>query len=184
MIPLLAALAVVVGVIAYAVEREPDWYVKYRYPLRYRAIIEAHAKNYDLDPALVAAVIYSESSFDPPARSQAGAVGLMQVLPETGIAIATRTGGKRFTPEDLLDPEINIRYGCWYLRHLTRRYASHPTQASDLALASYNAGLTNVDRWLEEAPPGQDVEIGFAETRAYVERVHRLRDLYARAYGL
>ena len=164
---------------AYVLTAEPAWYLRLRYPLRYTAFIRAHARNYDLPPALVAAVVYTESKFDPSTRSRAGAIGLMQLLPETAKGIAERTGGSKFRVSDLDDPEINIRYGAWYLRHLLDKYGSER-----LALAAYNAGEANVDRWLAEAPPGGRVAIGFAETRAYVVRVHQLEGIYAKAYGL
>ena len=101
-----------------------------------------HAKNYRLDPALLAAVIYQESKFDAQARSDRGAIGLMQLLPDTAKGIAERTGGSRFRVDDLYDPEINVRYGAWYLRHLLDKYGSER-----IALAAYNAGQANVDGW-------------------------------------
>jgi soluble lytic murein transglycosylase len=162
----LAALVAAAG--ALVVVTEPDFYLRARYPLRYEHIVRGHAENYRLDPALVAAVIYQESKFRPGARSDSGAVGLMQLLPETAKGIAERTGGSRFQVSDLLDPEINIRYGCWYLRHLLDKYGS-----PERALAAYNGGQGNVDRGVQ-----------FPETRHYVDRVLELRDVYARAYGL
>ena len=162
----LAAFAV------YVLETEPRWYERLRYPLRYEQIVVGHAENYELEPQLVAAVIYQESKFDADARSDSGAVGLMQLLPETGQGIADRTGGNTWEPEDLLDPELNIRYGSWYLRHLLDKYGDER-----LALAAYNAGQTNVDRWREEGGG-----IQFAETRHYVERVQELKAIYADAY--
>ena len=167
---LLAALA---GVL-YVVKGQPGWYLRARYPLEYRSIIEAHARNYRLDPALLAAVVYTESKFDPSARSAAGAVGLMQLLPETAKGIALRTGGARFEVSDLLDPEINVRYGSWYLRHLLDRYGDERT-----ALAAYHAGQANVDRWRAEG-----LGIQFAQTRYYVDKVERLERTYRSAYGL
>jgi soluble lytic murein transglycosylase len=151
---------------------EPVWLDRLRYPLRYEEIVTTHARNYDLDPALLAAVIYTESRFDADARSPAGALGLMQLLPDTGKAIALRTGGDRFVVADLLDPEINVRYGSWYLRELRRKYGDTAT-----ALAAYHGGQGNVDRWRE-----QGVGIQFPETRAYVENVLRLVPVYRRAY--
>ena len=145
---------------------EPDWYLRARYPLRYEHIVRGHAENYDLDPALVAAVIYQESKFKPEARSKSGAIGLMQLLPETAKGIAARTGGSAFKVEDLDDPEINVRYGSWYLRHLLDKYGSE-----ERALAAYNGGQGNVDRGIQ-----------FAETKAYVDRVRELEETYARAY--
>jgi peptidoglycan lytic transglycosylase len=179
-----AALAVIGGgVVAYALQAEPSWYVRWRYPLRYESIIRGHARNYRLDPALVAAVVYAESKFEPATVSRAGAVGLMQLLPATAQGIADRTGGAKFTTADLVDPEINVRYGCWYLRHLLDTYGRHP-DSLELALAAYNAGQANVASWIAATPPGAKVHIPFAETRAYVDRVLHLRDLYRRAYGL
>lgn len=177
------ALAAVVGIGVWAAQTEPDWFVRLRYPLQYESIIEGHSRNYDLPPALVAAVIYAESGFDPRARSPAGALGLMQLLPDTAQGIADRTGGKRFRSRDLYDPEINVRYGSWYLSSLRDKYSDHP-QSYALALAAYNAGQGNVDRWVEATSAGQVVPIPFAETRAYIDKVERLEDLYRRAYGL
>jgi soluble lytic murein transglycosylase len=166
-----ALVALAVGVL-YVEDTKPGWYGKMRYPLAYEHVIRDHARNYDLDPALLAAVIYRESKFDPDARSQAGAIGLMQLLPETAKGIAINTGGREFVVEDLYDPEINVRYGAFYLRRLLRRYDDER-----LALAAYNAGQRNVDGWVA-AGRG----IGFAETRDYVEDVLELRGVYRRAY--
>ena len=151
----------------------PSWYARLRYPLEYEAIVVGHARNYDLDPALLAVVIYRESKFDPNAKSGSGAIGLMQLLPSTAKGIALHTGGTRFRVADLYDPEINVRYGAFYLRRLLRKYGDER-----LALAAYNAGQANVDAWV--AGGGG---IAFAETREYVDRVLAARDIYARAYG-
>jgi soluble lytic murein transglycosylase len=161
------------GAAAWVVEAEPEWYLRARYQLEYEHILRAHGENYDLDPALLAAVVFSESRFDPDAESAAGAVGLMQLLPETAKGIALRTGGHRFVVSDLRDPEINVRYGSWYLDHLRQQYDGDLT----LALAAYHAGQGNVDRWQRN---GGGIE--FPETRAYVDEVERVRQVYARAY--
>ena len=173
-ISILAAVAVLVvaGIGAWVVESEPGFYLRARYPLEYEHIIRGHAANYDLDPALLAAVVYAESRFDPSARSEAGAVGLMQLLPDTAKGIALRTGGDRFVVTDLLDPELNVRYGSWYLDHLRDRYGE-----TRLALAAYHAGQGNVDAWLDHGG-----RIEFQETRSYVAEVSRLRGVYAKAY--
>jgi soluble lytic murein transglycosylase len=151
---------------AAVVATEPDWYLRARYPLRYDHIVRGHAENYRLDPALVAAVIYQESKFRADAKSDSGAVGLMQLLPETAQGIAARTGGSEFEVDDLYDPEINVRYGSWYLRHLIDKYG---TEAR--ALAAYNGGQGNLDRG-----------IMYPETRHYVDRVLELRGIYRKAY--
>jgi soluble lytic murein transglycosylase len=134
--------------------------------------VRAHAHNYDLNPALLAAVIDEESKFRADAKSSAGAVGLMQLLPATAKGIAIHTGGSKFVTSDLYDPEINVRYGAWYLHHLLQKYGDER-----LALAAYNAGQQNVDTWRAE---GKGVQ--FPETRAYVDEVERLKDIYRRAY--
>jgi soluble lytic murein transglycosylase len=173
---LLALLAVGLalgGAFAYVHETEPGWYVRLWYPLRYESIVRGHAHNYRLDPALLAAVIYQESKFHANARSSSGAIGLMQLLPATAKGIALHTGGSRFRVSDLYDPEINVRYGSWYLRHLLEKYGDERT-----ALAAYNAGQDNVDHWR-----AQGGGIAFAETRHYVKRVEHLKTLYRRGYG-
>jgi len=170
----LGVLALVVaGLGVYVVEAKPSWYERLRYPLRYEELVVGHAENYRIEPNLLAAMIYQESKFKADARSSSGAVGLMQLLPETGQGIADRTGGNAWRPDDLLDPELNIRYGAWYLRHLLDKYDDEA-----LALAAYNAGQTNVDRWRRDG-----VGIQFDETRHYVERVQELKEIYARSYG-
>jgi len=168
---LILVAAVSVGFV-YLRSGEPTWFERIRYPLHYEQIVRGHAKNYDLDPALVAAVIYQESKFRAHARSSSGAVGLMQLLPSTAEGIAVHTGGTKFRVSDLDDPEINVRYGSWYLRHLLDKYGDERT-----ALAAYNAGQENVDHWRAE---GKGIE--FAETRHYVKRVEHLKTLYRRGY--
>jgi peptidoglycan lytic transglycosylase len=162
-----------VGAFVYLQQTEPPWYARLWYPLRYSSIVRGHAANYHIDPALLAAVIEQESKFRADARSSAGAIGLMQLLPATAKGIAIHTGGSKFVVSDLFDPEINVRYGAWYLHHLLQRYGDEET-----ALAAYNAGQQNVDRWRAE---GQGIE--FAETRAYVDKVERLKGIYRRAYA-
>jgi soluble lytic murein transglycosylase len=166
---LLAAAAVAVGIVQVA---QPGWWERLRYPLEYREIVRGHAKHYRLDPALLAAVIYQESKFRPNVKSRSGAIGLMQLLPDTAKGIAVHTGGNAFRVDDLYDPEINVRYGSWYLRHLLDKYGDER-----LALAAYNAGQRNVDRWRAAG-----VEVQFAETRHYVDRVEHLKGVYRSAY--
>jgi soluble lytic murein transglycosylase len=165
--------AVVVGAFAYVDETSPPWYERIRYPLRYSQYVRVHARQHQLDPAFVAAVIYQESKFDTSAKSESGAIGLMQLTPSTAKGIAIRTGGHAFRTEDLYDPEINIRYGAWYLDNLFQKYRSER-----LVLAAYNAGQGNVDAWRRDGEP-----IQFAETRAYVARVEKLQGIYREAWA-
>jgi soluble lytic murein transglycosylase len=166
-------LVAAVGAFAYLQRSEPPWYARLWYPLRYSTNVRVYASQDHVDPALLAAVIESESKFDPTARSDAGAVGLMQLTPTTAKGIAQYTGGSRFRVTDLTNPDINIRYGAWYLGHLLAKYGNER-----LALAAYNAGQENVDRWQRE-----HVGIQFDETRDYVSKVERLKKIYRRAYA-
>lgn len=169
-----AAVAVAgAGALVYLQRAQPAWWARLWYPLRYEAIVRGHADNYRLEPALLAAVIEQESKFRPDARSRTGAIGLMQLQPDTAKGIALRTGGRKFVVSDLYDPEINVRYGAWYLRYLIDKYGDERT-----ALAAYNAGQANVSAWIEEGRG-----IAFAETRQYVARVERLKGIYRRAYA-
>jgi soluble lytic murein transglycosylase len=151
-------------------------------PLRHDDIIRQQASDKDLDPALIAAVIYEESRFRDQ-TSNAGARGLMQITPETADFIAQRSGGIRFRQEDLATPQINIAYGAWFLRYLLDHYDGNET----LAIAAYNAGQTNVDGWVERAggPEGFDAarDVPFPETRAYVENVQERRGEYRDHYA-
>ena len=145
-------------------------------PLRHEDVIRQQASDKDIDPALIAAVIYEESRFRDQS-SHAGARGLMQITPETADAIAKHSGGVRFKQEDLADPQINISYGSWYLRYLLDHYDGNER----LAIAAYNAGETNVDKW---GGSSLTVEaIPFPETRAYVEEVLEKRDEYRHEYA-
>jgi soluble lytic murein transglycosylase len=164
---------VVAGTFLYVSETSPAWYERLRYPLHYSEFVRVHAHEHNLDPALMAAVIYQESKFDRNAKSSSGAIGLMQLTPSTAHGIAIRTGGSAFHTSDLYDADINIRYGAWYLHNLFIKYGSEK-----LVLAAYNAGQGNVDKWRARGEP-----IQFAETRAYVKRVEHLKSIYRRAWG-
>jgi len=151
-------------------------------PLRHDDIIRQQAADKGLDPALIAAVVYEESRFRDQ-TSHAGARGLMQITPETADFIARRSGGVRFEQSDLATPQINIAYGAWFLRYLIDHYDGNET----LAIAAYNAGLTNVDGWVERAggPEGFDAarDVPFPETRAYVQNVQERRGEYREHYA-
>src|SRR3954453_20887362 len=145
-------------------------------PLQHDDIIRQQATEKQLDPAMIAAVIYAESRFHDQ-ESHAGALGLMQITPETADVIERLSGGKTFVTSDLSDPEINISYGSYYLRYLLNRYDGNEIAA----LAAYNAGTGNVDRW--GGSDLQQSEIGFPETRAYVNEVLEKQRDYRTAYA-
>ncbi|MHB8492704.1 MAG: lytic transglycosylase domain-containing protein [Solirubrobacteraceae bacterium] len=150
-------------------------------PLADAGVIRAQAQEKHLDPALIAAVIYAETKFDP-RTSPAGALGLMQIEPETAAFIAHRSGGIDFTTSDLASPAVNLAYGCWYLRYLLDHYEQQELPT----VAAYNAGLTAVDRWVAAAArEGRSLavqSIPYPETRAYVERVLSAQGAYRATY--
>jgi soluble lytic murein transglycosylase len=146
-------------------------------PLRHEDIIRQQSREKGVDAALIAAVIYAESKFDD-RTSSAGARGLMQITPQAAEDIERHSGGTTFEFGDLADPEINIRYGTYLLRELLDRYSGDEVAA----LAAYNAGPTNVDRW---GGSELDVEgIRFPETRAYVEGVLDKQRAYREKYAM
>jgi soluble lytic murein transglycosylase len=166
------------GGLTLAFARGPAFLQKQYYPLHYKAQIADSAKRHRISPYLVAAVINSESGWRPTRTSSAGAVGLMQLMPETAKDLAA--GGsidtKRFPRTDLADPAVNIEYGTAYLRFLVNRYHEVET-----ALAAYNAGLRHADEWKKK---GGDIRttIEFPETKIYVLRVVKGRDRYEQLY--
>jgi soluble lytic murein transglycosylase len=152
-------------------------------PLRHDDIIRQQAQDKGLDPALIAAVIYAESRFRDGQTSPAGAEGLMQITPATARYIARKSGGTQFVVDDLGTPQVNIAYGAYYLRYLLRRYDGNEA----FALAAYNAGEGNVDRWIAAARAHDRAltvdAIPYAETRAYVTSVQDAKHDYASNYA-
>ena len=152
------------------------------FPLAYSGVIRQQAAEKRLDPALIAAVIYAETKFDP-RPSSAGAQGLMQIMPSTAEFLARRSGATTFTLSDLATPVVNIAYGSYYLRYLLDRYNGQVM----LALAAYNGGETNVDRWIARAHSegGQLTVQGipFPQTRAYVQKVLTAQQQYRQTYA-
>src|SRR6195256_6796073 len=150
-------------------------------PLTHASIIREQAAAKRLDPALIAAVIYAESKFDP-RTSSAGAQGLMQILPATAYYLAHLSGGSRFTESDLATPSVNVAYGSYYLRYLLDHYKGNEL----LAVAAYHGGLANVDGWSARANADGGrltvAMIPFPETREYVQRVLDAQQAYRATY--
>lgn len=151
------------------------------YRLLYPDIVTEMAAEYGVDPYLAAAVIHCESSNNKDAVSPVGAVGLMQIMPDTGAWIAEKLEMDDFTEERLFEPEVNVRMGCWYIDYLTDRFHGNMT----LVLAAYNAGPGNVQKWLEDeriSENGTLTEIPFPETERYIEKVQRAYEKYLTLY--
>ncbi|MDD5264863.1 MAG: lytic transglycosylase domain-containing protein [Candidatus Bipolaricaulis sp.] len=144
--------------------------VRVLYPIGYVDLVRASADAEGLDAATLCSLIRAESRFHPDAVSPRGAIGLMQIMPETGAWIAERMGVPGFDARRLLDPETSIRFGAWYLRFLLDRFGK-----LDVALMAYHAGPTRVQGWLASG------EVPFSGTRAYVERVLHAIPIYRTA---
>jgi soluble lytic murein transglycosylase len=163
-----AALVAVIGPLDEAIK-------EITLPLRHEDIIRQQARDKNLDPSLIAAVIYRESKFRDQ-TSEAGARGLMQILPATAHFVARNTGGTTFEDSDLADPQVNISYGSWYLRYLLDTYR----QNEIAAIAAYNAGRRHVDRWGGSRLTLDDIR--FPETKQYVSDVLDKRVEYTKRY--
>lgn len=158
----------------------PAWWRRLSYPLDYEPSIQAAAKRHAVDPYLITAMIRVESSFDPEVKSPKGAVGLMQVLPSTARYVEKRRGNSRLTTS-LVRPAYNIDIGTAYFRYLVDRYGT-----TEYALAAYNGGEANVDKWIagrESETPREVVrDFPFPETRAFVRKVLETRLIYLELY--
>ena len=153
----------------------PDLIGRFTHPLEYEETIQDAAAEHGVEPALVAAVIRTESGFDPEVESAQGAYGLMQIQPETAGFISDRGG----IAGDYRGPKTNIRMGTWYLNYLQDRYKGDER----LVLAAYNSGEGRVDAWISEGGFDIDRDIPFEETRQYVQDVSEARDVYEELYG-
>lgn len=174
----LVGVIVLLGVATLLFLRGPAFWQRQYYPLKYESYIADSAARHRVSPYLVAAVINAESGFKPGVTSAAGAVGLMQVMPQTARDLA-RSGAvdsTKFPRGRLSDPDVNIEYGTAYLRYLVERY-----HVVETALAAYNAGLRHADAWAKQ---GGDIRsaIQFPETKTYVLKVMRGKDRYQSLY--
>lgn len=177
------ALVLLLGVTSFVYSFGPSLLFKPMYPLEHESEITASASAHGVDPYLVAAIIRSESSWDERASSHRGAIGLMQLIPETASDMVEKglVDPNRFSVDRLTDPATNIEFGCAYLSYLMMYFNG----ATDKAVAAYNAGMGNVDIWTQ----GGDIlhnAITFPETQAYLVRVTmaqtRYRELYPQAF--
>ena len=179
---LLLSAALIAGAVYYTgVHRKAVEYAQY--PLRYEALIVENAQRFGLEPWHVAAVVRCESSFSAEATSNVGAMGLMQIMPETGEWLAGKFDEEESFREAMLyEPETNLKYGCWFLQWLMKRYEGDRM----LATAAFHAGHRKVDEWLADpavSPDGKTLlNIPYSSTRTYVERVLKACEKYREPY--
>jgi len=152
------------------------------FPTPHLDVIEKYARDHQVKITMVYAVIKAESGFRSSAVSPKGAIGLMQITETTGRWIASELGISEFTTESLTDPELNIRFGCWYLSYLLKRFGGN----SELALAAYNAGEGTVRKWIDSGNIGWEdsriKSLPYKETEKYLVRVNRLYFVYKTLY--
>ena len=156
-------------------------YYAFKYPIKYKEEILTYSKEFDLDSAFVASVINAESRFKSNAISKKGAVGLMQILPSTANFIALKLKLENFTQDDLLDPKTNIRFGCYYLNYLSKKFTSREN-----ILCAYNAGETVVFSWLKNEKYSEDgvalKKIPYKQTNSYVDKVNDSYRYYSKKF--
>lgn len=154
---------------------------KATYNIYYKDEVKESADKYGIDPYLILAVIHCESGGDMNAISGKGAVGLMQIMPSTGEWLAKKVKYNNYTEESLKYPAVNIELGSWYISYLLKKYDNDIT----LALAAYNAGPGNVDKWLKDEKYSKDGKLNtipFDETKLYVKKVKNAQSKYLELY--
>jgi len=178
LLTIFAVVVIFVVVLYFSVSLRP--LLQRLYPLDYSDIISEQARLYKIDPLLIAAIISVESRWVTTAVSSKGAAGLMQLMPDTAVWIAAQTRTD-FTEDDIFIPEINIRFGCWYLNYLQEQFSSLTA-----ALAAYNGGQGNVRQWLAENIWDGSYEnfsdIPFWETRGYIKKITYTWNIYQKIY--
>lgn len=161
------------ALLAFGARTVYSYYLHSKYPLKYEEQINKYSNEFGVDRSLVSAVIYEESRFNPYSNSGKGAVGLMQLIPQTAEYISYKLKDKNFSADKIADVDQNIRYGTYYLKYLNDKY--HDV---DKVLAAYNAGEGNVDKWIAEG----DYQVKFEETANFVERVKKSESIYEKLY--
>lgn len=174
-------IVILIG-IGYGVWHNEDFQRKYIYPYPYKQIVEFYANRYEIDEYLVAGVALAESKIEPDAKSVHGALGVMQIMPETATWIAKQIEDDNFSISEMYNPEKNIKYGVWYLSSLNDEFYGNKV----LMLAAYNAGRGNVREWMEKYGWNKNFsdykQIPYPETREYVERVLKNEQEYKKLY--
>lgn len=151
------------------------------YPQKYSGYVEKYAEENNLDPLLIYSIIKAESNFKEDAKSKSNAIGLMQIMETTAKEIGKELGIEQITVEKLYEPEINIKIGTTYFKILLDKYKNH-----NLAIIAYNAGMGNLDQWIEQGimdRQGENIEnIPFPETKNYVKKILQNYKIYQEIY--
>lgn len=173
-----------IGTATYFITKFPSDLNRLAYPVLYRELIEKYAKQYNLNSAHVATVIYCESSYQPDAISSVGARGLMQIMPSTGEWIAEKLKeSETYSVDKLYDAEFSIRYGCWYLNYLSNRFGGDFRKIT----AAYHAGGSKVDSWLTDENYSKDgvtlYAIPAGATNQYVRQMEIVYEKYKELYA-
>lgn len=158
-----------------------SFFLKQAYPRHFNEMVYKYSNQHEVEPELIYAVIKSESNFNTKAESTAGAIGLMQIMPNTFNWLQSQKKNQQLGVSNLYDPETNIHFGSYLLSKLLKKYGNEIT-----ALAAYNAGIGKVDSWLKNSSYSSDSKtlknIPYPETAAYVKKVLRNRDMYKKIY--
>jgi len=179
LIAIIIILAIGIGLFNYFNVEEKVY--KLIYPIKFSEHVEKYAEEYNIDKMLVYSIIKAESNFNPNAKSKSSAIGLMQVMEATAIETAEDLGYLDITEENLYNPELNIQIGVKYFSKLLSLYDN-----TNLAIIAYNAGIGNVDKWIESGTinkDGSDIEnVPFNETENYVRKILRDYEIYKQIY--
>lgn len=177
------ALLILISIIfiLFKIIKIDDIIMKKLYPIKYSEYVEKYAREYNIDKYMVYAIIKAESNFDEKAKSESNAIGLMQIMETTAIETASKME-LEITEEDLFNPEINIKIGLNYFAYLVEQYNNNYA----LAIVAYNAGIGNVNKWIENGTikqDGTDIEnVPFKETNNYVRKILRDYEIYKGLY--
>lgn len=157
--------------------------LKIIYPLKYKDLISTQASEYNLEESLVFALAKAESNFDNNAVSNKGAIGVMQIMPDT-FSWLNKKQNKTLTTEKLEDEETNIKYGCYYLRVLLDYYKGDKA----LAICAYNAGIGTVDKWLDNdknfKTEADNIKVPYKETERYLKKIIKSQKIYKKLYNI
>lgn len=173
---ILAYLMILVFLV-FTVTLGSDLFLKNRLPVKYCDIVEKYATEYGIDKYLVFAVISTESNFNPDAVSDAGAMGLMQLMPDTALWIGEKISFQ-VDVQSLFDPDTNIRLGCAYLSYLFSRFDNNTKKV----ICAYNGGEGNVREWASKYSDNLDY-IPYKETRKYLKKVTVRYEIYTEIYS-